>query len=369
MMKIFAFLLLVNVLCFAQSPQDLLRKTAEHYQNLDSYEIAATLSTNLNIPDDPSAKIPGSQWIYQSQALTAAASAKYVPKGSPWPALPEMNILGGGKDRIFNVRPEVKATPKMQFSIRVPLPIQYDRLNLEVATVKRIGYEDIKLGDESAPCEILEVTYKGFTDHAKHIPYSDTVRYWISPDKLLLLQKKFKSPYDASQWTYAVTSVKLNQPPPQWLIDGTNRATGNVRAEWVGKTAPDFTLRDIADNKVALSSLRGKVVLLDFWATYCGPCKEEMPMIEGLRDEYKDKGLEVYGVTDDAPEIARKWMTQYHRTLLTLLDPQRSAFEGYEVDSIPVAILIDRNGKVANYWIGMQPETNLRTALDKALGN
>lgn len=368
MMKIFAFLLLVNTLSFARSPQDLLRKTAEHYQNLDSYEISAMLNTNIDVPADPATETPATQWIYQSKALTAAASAKYVPKGSPWPALPEMNIIGGD-GHFINAHPEIKTNLNKQIGMSIPIPVQYDQLNLDVASVTQIGSENLKLGDEPVPCEILDVTYQGFTGHAKRVPYTKTVRYWISPEKLLLLQKKFKSPYDASEWTYTVTSVKLNQPPPQWLIDGTNSSTGKVRAEWMGKEAPDFTLIDLANHKVALSSLRGKVVLLDFWATYCGPCKEEMPMIEGLRDEYKDKGLEVYGVTDDAPEIARKWMAQYHRTLLTLLDPQRSAFEGYEVDSIPIAILIDRNGKVANYWIGMQPETNLRTALDKALGN
>ena len=372
MLKILFFTVFANVLVFAQSPNDLLRKTAEKYQGLDSYEIAATLTTNLNVPDDPAANVPGSQWIYQGHALTAAASAKYVPKGSPWPALPESHILGGVGDRVFNTRSEIKPTPGMKYSVSIPLPVDYDRLNIDVASVRQIGSEILKLGDESVPCEILEATYKGFRDHAAHIPYTSTVQYWISPSKVLLLQKKFRAS-DVNnvehEWTYTVTSIKLNQPPPQWLIDGTNRMTGNSLPSWVGKDAPDFTLSDLDHHKIALSSLRGKAVLLDFWATYCGPCKEEMPLIESLRDEYKSKGLEVYGVTDDAPDIARKWMAEYHRTLTTLVDPLRNAFKGYGVDSIPVVILIDRNGKIADYWIGMQPETNLRAGFDKVLAN
>ena len=369
--KILALASFASVLVLAQSPRDLLRKTAEHYQALESYEIAATVSTNIDLPAAPGSNVPGSQWIYQCTALTAAASAKYVPEGSPWPALPEVNIVGRGC-HIFNVRPEIKATPGMRSDSGIPGTASYDRLNLDVASVTRIGSETLKLGDALVPCELLDVTYKGFRGHAAHIPYTSTVRYWISPSKLLLLQEKFKQPDEKNvdrEWTYAVTSIKLNQPPPSWLIDATNHFTGNSLADWVGKDAPDITLSDLDHHKIALSSLRGKAVLLDFWATYCGPCKEEMPLIEKLRDEYKSKGLEVYGVTDDAPDVAQKWMAQYHRTLLTLFDPERDAFKGYGVDGIPAVILIDRNGKIANYWLGMQPETSLRAAFDKVLAN
>jgi peroxiredoxin len=372
MPKLLLLAMFANALAFAQSPKDLLRKTAEHYQALDSYEIAATVTTNIDLPGALGSNLPGSQWVYECTAITAAGSAKYVPKGSPWPTLPEANIVGNGC-HIFNRRPEIKPTPDMHPGIDVPSgEIFYDRLNTDVVSVTRIGSETLKLGDEAVPCEILEVIYKGFHGHAAHIPYTSTVRYWISPSKLLLLQKKFKEPDLHNidhEWTYALTSIKLNQPPPPWLLEAMNHFSGNSVPAWVGKGAPEFTLSDLDHHKVALSSLRGKAVLLDFWATYCGPCKEEMPLIERLRDEYRSKGLEVYGVTDDAPNVARKWMKQYHRKLPTLFDPQGDAFKGYGVDSIPVVILIDRKGKVANYWLGMQPEANLRAAFDKVLAN
>ena len=372
MFRILLLSLFANVLVFAQSASDLLQKTGEHYQDVDSYEIAATLSTNLDLPGAPGANVPGSQWVYQFSAITAAASAKYLPKGSPWPALPEINMVGANS-RIFNLRPEIKAAPDMRSGIEgLPQPVSYDRLNIDVASVNRIGSETLKLGDESVPCEIIEVTYKGFSGHAAHIPYIRTAQYWIDPSKFVLLQEKFKELDEKNverEWTYAVTSIKLNQPPPQWLVDATKHFTGNSLPDWTGKDAPDFTLSDFDHHKVALSSLRGKAALLDFWATYCGPCKEEMPLIESLRNEYQAKGLEVYGVTDDAPDVAHKWMAQYHRNLPTLFDPDRHAFKGYGVDSIPVVILIDGNGKIANYWLGMQPETSLRAAFDKVLAN
>ena len=186
MPKLLLFAMFANALVVAQSPNDLLRKTAEHYQVLDSYEIAAKVSTNIDLPGAPGSNLPGSQWVYQCTALTAAASAKYVPEGSPWPTLPQVNIIGGGC-HTFNLRPEIKATPDMQPGVGVTSgDIFYDRLNLDVASVTRIGSETLKLGDESVPCEILEVTYKGFSGHAAHIPYTSTVRYWISPSELLL---------------------------------------------------------------------------------------------------------------------------------------------------------------------------------------
>ena len=151
MMKICAFVLLVHVFAFAQSPQDLFSKTAEHYQSLDSYEISGTMTTKFDVPAGPTAKTPTAQWIFESPQLTAAASAKYVPKGSPWPALPEVSMVMGG--RYTNATPATQSTLDKQFGIGVPVVAQYDQLNLNVASVTRIGSENIKVGDESVPCE------------------------------------------------------------------------------------------------------------------------------------------------------------------------------------------------------------------------
>ena len=141
-----------------------------------------------------------------------------------------------------------------------------------------------------------------------------------------------------------------------------------VRSAGGSDERPDFTLRDLAGESTTLSALHGKAVLLDFWGTYCGPCKEEMPSIERLQEEYRDKGLEVWGVTDDSKEKAQKFLTDNHRALPTLIDQGRSVFfKKYEIKGIPVLVLIDRDGKVAKFWDGMQYEKDIRTALEPVL--
>ena len=151
------------------------------------------------------------------------------------------------------------------------------------------------------------------------------------------------------------------------MLDEAQKLVGKNRLEWVGRQAPEFVLRDFEGHRVGGPEVGGKAILLDFWGTYCGPCREEMPLIARLSGEYRSKGLEVWGVTDDSPSTARKWMTKNKVALPILLDQTRSAFDKFEVDSIPVLVLIGKDGKVAEYWLGMQYERDLRAAIEKAL--
>jgi len=101
--------------------------------------------------------------------------------------------------------------------------------------------------------------------------------------------------------------------------------------------APDFTLPDLTGGKTTLSALHGKAVLLDFRGTYCGPCKEEMPTIEKLRDEYRDRGLKVWGVTRRFGGESTEVLSDNHRSLPTLMDHGRSVFKKYKIEGIPGA--------------------------------
>src|SRR5215472_17182673 len=108
-----------------------------------------------------------------------------------------------------------------------------------------------------------------------------------------------------------------------------------------GRQAPDFALNDLAGNRIRLADLRGHAILLDFWGTYCPPCKRATAFAEQLASDYKDAGLVVWGVTRDAPGDARSWLSFNHLSLPTLLDRDGAAFKAFEVEGIPVAILID----------------------------
>jgi len=130
-----------------------------------------------------------------------------------------------------------------------------------------------------------------------------------------------------------------------------------------GTAAPDFTLRDLEGKEVKLSDLRGKAVLLDFWATWCAPCRAVMPVVELLHREFNDKGLVVFGVDDEDPQVIVKFLQKFGYTLPILHDPDMQVHNRYEVGGIPTMILIDKQGKIALFKVESGTYEELRDAL------
>jgi thiol-disulfide isomerase/thioredoxin len=135
--------------------------------------------------------------------------------------------------------------------------------------------------------------------------------------------------------------------------------------------APDFTLREISDGpELKLSSLRGKVVLLDFWATWCGPCRMEIPHFVDLQKEYGAKGLQIVGVSMDQQgeavvvPFAKKWNVNYKMAIDSTGEVAR-AYGG--IRSIPTTILIGRDGKVITGYVGYNPREVFEKAIKEAL--
>ncbi len=118
----------------------------------------------------------------------------------------------------------------------------------------------------------------------------------------------------------------------------------------IGQEAPEISLPNVAGNTVALSSLKGKIVLLDFWASWCGPCRAANPGIVKLYKKYKDQGFEVYAVSLD--ESKKKWINAIKRDKLTytqVIDMNvwdSNVAINYGIEAIPTSFLIDKTGKI-----------------------
>jgi len=118
--------------------------------------------------------------------------------------------------------------------------------------------------------------------------------------------------------------------------------------------APDFTLPTLSGAPIRLSDLRGKVVLLNFWVTWCGSCRAEMPTLDALYQQYKDRGLEVLAVNLDATTTSKvqAFVGELGVTFRIGLDPSSSIARTYRVAGLPTTYLIDRAGNVVVQEVG-----------------
>ena len=132
---------------------------------------------------------------------------------------------------------------------------------------------------------------------------------------------------------------------------GSVNELGHIR---VSEPAPDFTLLDLTGQPVTLSSFQGnKAVLIDFWATWCGPCRAAMPDLQDLSDKFKDRGLQVVTI-DQGETVAqvRYFMERKKYSLQVLLDHDGAVGGKYGVRGIPTSVLIDKKGIVQSIAVG-----------------
>jgi thiol-disulfide isomerase/thioredoxin len=137
-----------------------------------------------------------------------------------------------------------------------------------------------------------------------------------------------------------------------------------------GMVPPPFTLPDLEGNQVSLSDFAGDVVILDMWATWCPPCRKEIPFLVSLYNEYKDQGLSIVGVALDqgGAEVVVPFVESNEVTYTILLGDQEVS-RLYKVSGIPMTLIIDRNGTIASKEVGFAPqmEAGMREMVEELL--
>jgi thiol-disulfide isomerase/thioredoxin len=188
----------------------------------------------------------------------------------------------------------------------------------------------------------------------------------------------------SSQWLGFVACQQIDRvKPPDFsgysapvLILGQGRSStsasnaANDQTSSVSRTAtataPDFTLEDLSGKRFSLSRMRGRTVLLDFWASWCGPCRAEMPVLERLHRQFAERGLSVVGVNVNEPrETAARFIEQQGYTFTVLLDRRFEASMLYDARALPTLVLVDAEGNVKAYGHGTRSEAELRADLQR----
>jgi len=128
----------------------------------------------------------------------------------------------------------------------------------------------------------------------------------------------------------------------------------------------DFTLTDLNGKPWTLKDLKGKVVMLNFWATWCPPCRKEMPDLENLYRQFEPQGLVILGISDDEPEKVREFVQKQGTTYPVLLDPGSKVNELLHIQGIPKTFVYDREGKIVAQSIDMRTKSQFLEMLGRA---
>jgi len=226
----------------------------------------------------------------------------------------------------------------------------------------------------NVPCRVVELTGKG-----------GTMTLYLGEKDGLVYRMVYKMP-DGDIYEEMVTALQLN-PTIQKSVFAFNPPAGAKKAEPAkeeetarddtnslkGAEAPNFTLIDMEGNEVSLNSLRGKVVFLDFWATWCPPCRNSLPHTQALSQHEKTKSGDLVVLAVNAREDVdkvKKFMQDNNYSFRVLLDKDGKVLDSFKVRGIPTFVLIDREGKVAWVQVGFMPgsEKAMEEAVSQALG-
>ena len=220
-------------------------------------------------------------------------------------------------------------------------------------------------------CHVIFVVYRGGTESRWYFGINDNLPHRVdriskvagkSVARVLELSDLNTSPkFDADTFKIEIPEGFKERQPKL-------RVTSSPGLLPAGTLAPDWSLKTPEDNEVVLSKLRGKIVLLDFWATWCGPCKRRMPDIQKINDLYKDKPVAVYGISTFETGDPVKYMRNEKYTYGLLLNGDRVA-KKYGVGGLPSLYLIGPDGKVIFAVSGFSSghEKTLRELIDAEL--
>jgi len=386
-------ILVLSISASAQTPPDaqaILKKVNETYRDLKSYQFEYKTVSDSKAERNGLTSTTHSERLSRITAVRpdrirvetqdSYSSVLLIANGQTvWIYSSQLNAYTKRSPRTVDLFAAAKSTDpsyeKIARQVNTKLA-NYARLNVEPRNLTLLPDDILTVNGRQIPCYVLSFAKGG-------------ARYWIDRERYLVLRESTdqtvqNSPGSVTRYLSVVNfiSAAINEPAPDSAFSYTPPESAmeidrlepealtrkmNAPVNWIGQAAPDFTLTDLNGKTVRLQSLRGNAVLLNFWATWCGPCVAEMPYLEKLHREYRNKGVIILGIDDEEAETPRNYLKQHGYTFNTLIDTEKQVSRLYRINAIPQSFFITKDGKIAAYDRGSQRESEIRDGIEKAL--
>ena len=425
-----AFLIPIPCLAQSLTPEQILAKVSQTYRGLQSFRFVeehkgGNADPSGSPPYGPSGPFGDRPASYETDlALSAPGKIRLVVKSEGG----EIWLVSDGRKTWeyipnLNEYTETAAAPLVEELWAHPIRLisddlaRYRSLSPEAGHAKLRGEKTLSLGGQKVPCYVVAVSAR-----------AGSQTLWIDEQHFIVSRDEWTSPaatgpdianpdrsyiVDAGVWTSRLTKADLGPisddvfqfvPPSgarradffgvptglvqgyeevfaclligstlenpvvglEWSLHGSDDVSQRTQYILQGTKARDFTATSLGGENVRLDGLPGKIVVLNFWASWCEPCQEELAAIQKLHDELASKGVVFLGIDDESPETVKDFVKTQGYTFPVLLDSQHTLHGLYGVRLVPTTVVIDRKGKIAAHYVGAGGEAQLRRALKSA---
>ena len=347
---IIGFLLFACPAVFPQNPRQILQRTGNTYAELKSFHFEGVAQMKVEVDG---VRYGMNLPLEMAQGETPGQHLGILFKTPAW----EKPI---GKD--------AQDYPPLT-GISMPDIQAYDfaRIAQRVRSLTFLRHDILEAHGEQIPCFVIRVV-------SNWSPEPSTL--WIDKTTRLVLRVQFRTvvksegtqPAHQLNWITTFTSYKLNAALPAWLVNRKGSWDNQVAAlktKMIGTTVTDFKLTYLDGREIRLADFRDRTVLLSFWATWCFPCRRELPVIAKIERDWAAKGLTVLRITNETPEVVRAFLKGTHQKFATLVNGE-SVSSQFAANGIPTLVLIDKSGRIVTYDVSELSETELLDRLKQA---
>jgi thiol-disulfide isomerase/thioredoxin/outer membrane lipoprotein-sorting protein len=358
----------------------IIKKVIENFKSLTSYEAKSDLFVSL----EPEGLAPN-QNLELYLAFKKPDKIRVENRGANTSTI----ILYDNENVLFYLpeQNQFRRDKRENFNFENEIGRFHASSNLDVNTIKDFTSENSELEGK----EILKLQFiTPVPPNVFPFPYADSsfmfTTWFVEKEKMIILRTESITNLYVNQGgeqltlkintTSVVEDVKINEDLhdslfvlnlPEDVQEMSSNNNGVAESELMGKQAEDFQLLDLKGNSHKLSDYKGKVLFLDFWATWCAPCRQTMPITEKIHNEFSEKGLVVLAINmAEKEETVKKYIDEFKYTFPTLLDSDGSVSGTFGIQAIPSFIIIDKDGKIFSYEVGFHGEQKLRAKLKEA---